>query len=91
MIYLLGKGATSGPGKSLFRAASAWWRWRCAQYFVIASCGRDNRCMYMAHVCFLSVVVIVCGNVCCVAGVVEDFFLVNVGRVWKRHTPEPVS
>ena len=24
-------------GKSLFRAASVWWR--CAQYFVIASCG----------------------------------------------------
>ena len=29
--------------------------WRCAQYLVIASCGkmpRDNRCMYIAHVCF---------------------------------------
>ena len=24
-------------GKSLFRAANVWWR--CAQYFVIASCG----------------------------------------------------
>ena len=27
----------------------------CALYFVIASCGwmhRDNRCIYMAHVCF---------------------------------------
>ena len=49
----LGEGATSEAGKSLFRAASVWWR--CAQYFVIASCGhmpRDNRCMYMAHVCF---------------------------------------
>ena len=33
----LGKGATSEAGKSLFRAASVWWR--CAQYFVIASCG----------------------------------------------------
>ena len=32
----LGKGATSGAGKYLFRAASVWWR--CAQYFVIASC-----------------------------------------------------
>ena len=31
----LGKGATSDAGKSLFRAASVWWR--CAQYFVIAS------------------------------------------------------
>ena len=33
----LGMGATSEAGKSLFRAASVWWR--CAQYFVIASCG----------------------------------------------------
>ena len=33
----LGKGATSEAGKSLFRAASVWWR--CTQYFVIASCG----------------------------------------------------
>ena len=33
----LGKGATSEAEKSLFRAASVWWR--CAQYFVIASCG----------------------------------------------------
>ena len=31
------KGATSEAGKSLFRDASVWWR--CAQYFVIASCG----------------------------------------------------
>ena len=29
--------ATSEAGKYLFRAASVWWR--CAQYFVIASCG----------------------------------------------------
>ena len=39
--------------------------WRCAQYFVIASCGlmpRDNRCMSMAHVCFMSVVVTVWGS-----------------------------
>ena len=28
--------------------------------------------MYMAHVCFMSVVVIVSGNVCCVAAVVKD-------------------
>ena len=27
----------SEAGKYLFRAASVWWR--CAQYFVIASCG----------------------------------------------------
>ena len=33
----LAKGATSETGKSLFRAANVWWR--CAQYFVIASCG----------------------------------------------------
>ena len=32
----LGKGATIETGKSLFRAANVWWR--CAQYFVIASC-----------------------------------------------------
>ena len=40
---------------------------------------RYNRCMYMAHVCFMSVVVIVgegvCGNVCCVAAVVKDSVL----------------
>ena len=24
---------------------------------------RDNRCMYMAHICFMSVVVTVCGSV----------------------------
>ena len=33
----LGKGATSEAGKYLFRADNVWWR--CAQYFVIASCG----------------------------------------------------
>ena len=33
----LGKGATSEAGKYLFRAVNVWWR--CAQYFVIASCG----------------------------------------------------
>ena len=33
----LGKGATSDAWKYLFRAANVWWR--CAQYFVIASCG----------------------------------------------------
>ena len=60
----LGKGATSEAGKSLLRAANVWWR--CAQYFVIASCGlmpRDNRCMYMAHVCFMYVVVTMWGSV----------------------------
>ena len=57
---------TSEAGKSLFRAASVWWR--CAQYFVIASCGympRD-KCMYMAHwrmFVFMSVVVTVWGSV----------------------------
>ena len=51
----------SEAGKSLFRAANVWWR--CAQYFVIASCGkmpRDNGCMYIA---FMSVVVTVWGSV----------------------------
>ena len=36
---------------------------------------RDNRCMYMAHVCFCvccSDCVRVCGNVCCVAAVFKD-------------------
>ena len=33
----LGKGATSEAWKSLSRAASVWRR--CAQYFVLASCG----------------------------------------------------
>ena len=37
VVYELGKGATSEAGKYLFRAANVWWR--CAQYFVIASCG----------------------------------------------------
>ena len=60
---------------NLFRAASVWLR--CVQYFLISSCGkmpRDNRCMYMAHVCFYvccSDCVEVCGNVCCVAAVVK--------------------
>ena len=31
------KGATSEAEKYLFRAANVWWR--CAQYFVISSCG----------------------------------------------------
>ena len=35
---------------------------------------RDNRCMFIPHVCFMSVVVIVWGlwEVCCVAIVVKD-------------------
>ena len=35
---------------------------------------RDNICMYMAHVCFMSVVLTVweCDNVCCVSAVVKD-------------------
>ena len=36
---------------------------------------RDNRCMYMTHVCFYvccSDYVGVCGNVCCAAAVVKD-------------------
>ena len=72
----LGKGATSAEGKSLFRAANV--LWRCAQYSVIASCGympRDNRCMYMAHICFYvccTDCVGVCGKVCYVAAVVKN-------------------
>ena len=37
LFVLRGKGATSDAGKYLFRAATVWRR--CAQYFVIASCG----------------------------------------------------
>ena len=36
---------------------------------------RDNRCMYMAHVCLYvccSDSVWICGNACCVAAVVKD-------------------
>ena len=36
-VNIQGKDATSDAGKSLFRAASVWWR--CAHYFVIDSCG----------------------------------------------------
>ena len=32
--------------------------------------------MYMAHVCFMSVI---CGNVCCVVGVVEDEVFFSLG------------
>ena len=59
-----GKNATSEVGEYLFRPGNVWWR--CAQYFVIASCDympRDNRCMYMVHVCIYDCAVI-CGNVC---------------------------
>ena len=39
MIYLfwIGYGCDESGGKYLFRAANVWWK--CAQYFVIASCG----------------------------------------------------
>ena len=36
-LFVMSEGATSEAGKYLFRAANVWWR--CAQYFVIASCG----------------------------------------------------
>ena len=42
---------------------------------LVARCLRDNRCMYMAHVCFyvcFSDSVGVCGNVCCVAAIVKN-------------------
>ena len=43
--------------------------WRCTQYFVIASCGknpRENKCVYMMRVCFMSdsECVDVCKNTC---------------------------
>ena len=40
---------------------------------------RDNRCMYMAHVCFnvcCSDWVGVCGSICCVSAVVNDSVVV---------------
>ena len=80
----LGKGATSEAGKFLFGADNAWWR--CVQYFVNTSCGlmpRDNRCMYMEHVCFYvccSDCVGACGKVCCVAAVVKDL----MQSKWKK-------
>ena len=36
-FYLFWAGQACEAGKYLFRAAKLWWR--CAQYFVIASCG----------------------------------------------------
>ena len=36
---------------------------------------RDNRCMYMTHVCFYvccSDCLLICKNVCCVSAVVEN-------------------
>ena len=53
--------------------------WRCAQYFslsLVARCLETiDVCMHMAHVCFYVCCgdcVGVCGNVCCVADVVEN-------------------
>ena len=46
----------------------------CTVFCIFTSCGkmpRDNRCMYMAHVYFY-VCCRSCGNVCCVAAVVEN-------------------
>ena len=43
---------------------------------------RDNRCMYMAHVCFYvccSDCVGVCGNVCCVVAVVKNSGFFSLG------------
>ena len=64
------------------------WR-RCAHYFGIAYCGqmhRDNICMYMAHVCFMSVVVTVLKYVCVrdVMIVVFSVCIVTRGTVGAR-------
>ena len=43
---------------------------------------RYNRCMYIAHVCFCiccSQYVGVCGNVCCVAAVIEMVGVLSIG------------
>ena len=42
----------------------------------------DNKCMYMAHVCFYvccNDCVVVCGNVCCVAAVVKNSVFFSLG------------
>ena len=43
---------------------------------------RDNRCMYMVHVCFMSVIVTgwgVCVNVCCVMAAIKDIGFLSLG------------
>ena len=41
---------------------------------------RDNRCIYLWRMfVFMSVVVTVCGNVCCVATVVKDSVFLSLG------------
>ena len=43
---------------------------------------RDNRCMYIKHVCFevcCNDCVGLCGNACCVAAVVEDSGIFSLG------------
>ena len=39
---------------------------------------RDNRCVYMTHVC-CSDCVGVCGNVCCVSAIVKDSEILSLG------------
>ena len=42
----------------------------------------DNKCVYMAHVCFYvscTDCVGVCGNVCCVVGILEDIKFLSLG------------
>ena len=43
---------------------------------------RDNRCMYMTHVCFYvccSDCVGVCGKVCCVVAIIKNSFFFSLG------------
>ena len=71
----------SDAGICLFIDVNVWWR--CTQYFVISSCARDHRCVYMEHVYFYvrcSDCVEVCGDVCCVVGVAKDRVF-NLGMV----------
>ena len=45
------------------------------EHFNVLYMPRDNRCMYMVHVCFYvccSNCVGVCGNVCCVVAIVKE-------------------
>ena len=52
-LFGVGKDETSETVKYLFRAANVWWGWE--QYYVSCVQMPDNRCMYISHVCFMSI------------------------------------
>ena len=80
LCYGLGRGATSEAGSVSSEKLMCGGGVR-SSFFVISFCGyvpRANRYVYMVHVCFYvlcSDCVGICGNVCCVAGVVKDSVL----------------